>query len=221
MLSLVFALASVLSAGVPADGENLQYTINWPSGLSLGEARLKVAKAQDNWTFEFQFEASLPGFVVSDTFSSQTDAAACSVSFLKDLQHGKRKTKEKITFEPKGGNAERETIGGGKSQFDAPACAKDALAFLFHVRKELGQGRIPPAQNVYYGSPYRVRLEFKGTQMIKVGEAMENADKVSASVKGPSSAFDVDMFFAKDENRTPLAVKVALPVGQFTMELVR
>lgn len=208
-------------AAGPVSGESLQYNINWPSGLGLGEGRLKANKTGGNWNFEMEFEASLPGFAIADKFFSTTNSDQCSVRFDKELQHGRRKTKEKISFDSVSKTAERETNGGGKSKIEIPACAKDALAFLFFLRTELAQGRIPPAQNVYYGAPYRVRLEYKGTQRIRLGEGFQDADRLIANVKGPLSDFAVEVFFAKDESRTPLAVKLPLNVGTFSMEIVR
>ncbi|MCZ2148403.1 MAG: DUF3108 domain-containing protein [Bryobacterales bacterium] len=210
-----------LAAAVPSNGEALHYTISWPSGLSLGEGEMKVARNGENWSFEFQFEAALPGFAVADRFVSLTGLNRCSVRFDKDLRHGARKSQEKITFDASSGKATRQTVGGGKSEMDVPACAHDALSYLFHLRHELAQGRIPAAENVYYGAPYRVRLEYKGSQKIKVGEAMEDADRVLAFVKGPSSELQLELFFGKDAARTPLAAKVPVAVGTFTVELVR
>ncbi|MCC6366656.1 MAG: DUF3108 domain-containing protein [Bryobacterales bacterium] len=210
-----------LPAAVPSNGETLHYTMNWPSGLSLGEGELKVTRSGENWSFEFQFEAALPGFVITDRFVSLTGMNRCSLQLEKDLRHGARTSREKITFHSSPGKATRQTVGGGKSEMDVPACAHDALAYLFHLRHELAQGRIPAAENVYYGAPYRVRLEYKGSQKIKVGEAMEDADRLLAFVKGPSSEFQLELFFGKDAAHTPLAVKVPLAVGTFTVELVR
>ncbi|MBI3681712.1 MAG: DUF3108 domain-containing protein [Acidobacteria bacterium] len=211
---------SLWAAGVPAAGENLQYVINWPSGLNLGEGRIKASHdGSGNWNFEFQLEAAVPGFGVADHFLSLTTENQCSIAFEKELQHGKRKTREKITFD--GGTATRETIGGGKSTLTVPACARDALAYVFHLRKELSLGRLPPAQSVYYGSPYQVRIEYTGTQRVRIGDAYEEADRLVASIKGPASNFSVEAFFGKDQARTPLMVRIPLAMGTFSMEIVR
>lgn len=219
VLLLAACIAPLLSAEL-VNGEVLSYTINWPSGLSLGEAKLKASRqGSEKWNFELQFEAAVPGFAVADKFTSLTDAVQCSATFDKDLQHGKRKTQEKITFDS--GTATRQTVGGGKSTLQVPACARDALAFVFHLRQELAQGRIPAAQNVYYGGPYHVKIDFAGTQRVRVGEASEDADRFRANIKGPASDFNVELFFAKDAARTPLLVKLPLGLGMFAMELVR
>ncbi|MBL8174976.1 MAG: DUF3108 domain-containing protein [Bryobacterales bacterium] len=218
----IFFLSLPLWSGVPTDGESLQYTINWPSGLSLGEGRIKASRSGANWSFELQFDAAIPGFAIADNFVSLADAGQCSLLFERDLQHGKRKSKEKITFDQAAGTAVRETqSGGGKTTLQTGSCAKDALAFLFHLRSELAKGRIPPPQNAYYGAPYNIRLQHKGSERIRLGDAMEDSDKIAATIKGPASTIDVELFIGKDANRTPLLVKIPLAMGQFSLELVR
>lgn len=220
-VALMLLAQALVCGGVPSDGESLEYMINWPSGLSLGEARLTAKRSGENWNFEMHLDAAVPGFAVADKFVSMADGSLCSLVFERDLQHGKRQSKEKITFDPKGGAAERETVGGGKSKMEVGACAKDALAYLFHMRDELDKRRIPPQQDVYYGSGYRVRLEHKGAQRIRIGDAYENADRLVATIKGPVIALDVELFIGKDEHRTPLLVRIPLKIGRFSVELVR
>ncbi|MBL8233162.1 MAG: DUF3108 domain-containing protein [Bryobacterales bacterium] len=211
-----------LSRADLVNGEVLNYNINWPSGLSLGEAKLKASReGSERWNFELQFEAAVPGFAVADKFTSLSSESQCSASFDKDIQHGKRKSRETITFDGQAGTATRQTIGGGKSTLQIPPCARDALAFIFHLRRELAQGRIPAAQDVFYGAPYRVKLDFAGSQRVRVGEAMEDADRIRANVKGPASEFSIELFFAKDTARTPLLVKLPLSLGMFALEIVR
>jgi hypothetical protein len=200
--------------------EDLQYTINWPSGLSLGEGRLKAARNGENWSFEFQFDAAIPGFGVSDRFQSLVNQEQCSIEFDKELRHGRRKSKEKISFDSHGAMT-RQTEGGGRSESQVPPCARDALAFVFHLRKELSQGRIPPAQTVYYGAPYQVRLEYKGVEILRLAESVAEADRMAAFIKGPASNFEIDVWFARDAMRTLLIAKVPLAMGTFSMEIVR
>ncbi len=222
LLPFLLLLSSTLYCGVPSDGETLHYTINWPSGLSLGEGTIKAARSGQNWSFELQFDAALPGFPIADKFVSLADPAQCSLVFERDIQHGKRQSKEKITFDQAAGTAVRETQGGGgKTTLTTSACAKDALAFLFHLRSELHKRRIPPQQNVYYGAPYSIRLQHKGTERIRLGDTTENADKIVATIKGPASSLDILLYIGKDENRTPLRVKIPLSMGEFALELVR
>jgi hypothetical protein len=220
MVALLIVCSSA-NAGGPTSGESLQYSITWPSGLDLGEGRMKAEKNGAGWNLDFEFEASIPGFGIIDKFKSTTSGEQCSVRFHRDLQHGNRKTQETISFDPATRTAERETKDGGKSKMEIPVCARDALAFLFHVRSELAQGRIAGAQDVFYGAAYRVRLEYKGAQKVRLGDSYQDTDRVIANIKGPASDIAVEVFFGKDEARTPLLVKVPLKAGTFSMELVR
>jgi hypothetical protein len=152
-LILVFAISAALATAQPAaksagpqfDSESLNYNVNWPSGLSLGEAQLSAQKTDTGWSFAFQLDASVPGFAVLDRFRSAASRDLCSASFDKEVSHGKRKSKEKITFDSSLSIATRQTLGGGKGEMPTPSCARDALAYLYHVRTELAQGRIPGA----------------------------------------------------------------------------
>jgi hypothetical protein len=216
---LCWALAaSAAPEGDPA--ETLNYSVNWPSGLSLGEATLTAWRSPERLRFELSIQASIPAFRVEDRFRSETSADYCSLMFEKDFVHGARKNRERTVFDAARGMAVRETLGGGgKTEFAIPACAKDALAFLFYLRKELEQGRLPAAQTIYYGAGYGIRLDYGGTQ--RVGEAREEADKVVASVKGPASGTTFEMYFAKDGPRTPVLIRVPLALGSFSLEIVR
>ena len=46
-------------------------------------------------------------------------------------------------------------------------------------------------------------------------------DHVVLSVKGPKSAFTVEVFFARDAARTPLVDQSAAELGTLSVELVR
>jgi hypothetical protein len=203
-------------------GEDLRYSINWPSGLSLGEGQLASGKnAAGALEFSLKLEAALPGFPFADQYRSLASASYCSAEFERELTRGKRKSREKTEFDAEQGTATRATTGGGSTQVATGACPRDALAFLYFLRRELAQGRMPPAETVYAGAAYQVRAEFKGTYPLKVGEAREQADLLLVSVKGPKSDFSFELWMARDAARTPLVVRAPLPVGALTLELVR
>jgi Protein of unknown function (DUF3108) len=207
-------------------GEVLNYSVNWPTGLSLGEARLNTTRtgAGDAARIEtdFHLDASVPGFPVLENHHSVADSQFCSVEFKKQYTHGKRKADETEKFNQADRTAERETKdGGGKSTLSIPACAKDALAYIGFVRRELGAGRLPPRQQVYYGAPYDVKVEFTGKQSIRVNDTPMDADRLAVSLKGPSADISFEVFFAKDQARTPVMVRVPLPLATFSLELVR
>jgi hypothetical protein len=227
LLAATLAISAAPAGGPVFENEQLRYNINWPSGLSLGEAQLRASMskptpdAPGRLHLEFTLDAGIPGFTVSDQYRSEASLDFCSSEFQRTAKHGPKKTDEKTTFDQQNGTASRETADGGKSELKVSTCGKDALAFLYYVRQELSQGRMPPQQAVYFGAPYDIRLEFMGTQRIPLGEAQVEADRVTASVKGPSSEINFEVFFLKDRGRTPVLVRVPLALGKFSMELVR
>ncbi len=206
----------------PNGGEQFHYSINWPTGLSLGEAMLsgsrgQTAGAAEKLTFQFHLDAAVPGFQVTDTYRSVASPAYCSAEFDKTYQHGPKHVDEKETFT--GGSAKRETKGGGESDFDTRACPKDALTYLAFLRDELSHGRLPQEETVYYGAPYRLRIEFKDTEPIDLGGKKVDADRLQATVRGDSAGVTFDVFFLKDAARTLALVRVPLSMGTFSMVL--
>lgn len=197
--------------------ESLHYAINWPSGLSLGESQLAAHGGQ----FQFTLDADVPGYPVHDQVSSTASPDFCSASLEKHYLHGHRKSDEKITFDAHRNTAERETVNGGKSEIQTSPCAKDPLTYLEFLRHELSLGRLPAPQAVVFGAVYQVRVAFVGTETVKLADKTMEADKLTASLKGPSSDVTFEIYFSKDPARTPLLVKVPLPLATFSMELVR
>jgi hypothetical protein len=176
-------------------------------------------RSGEEWRFGLTLDASIPGFTLTDTFGSVAAGEFCSREFVKQATHGKRKTDEKTTFEPDRRVAIRQTTGGGKSEMSIDACPRDALAFIYYLRRELSHGRLPAAQTVYYGAPYQVRVEYGGEQAIRVNDRPYTADRMVTTFKGPASQFTFEMYFARDAVRTPLVIKVPLALGSFSMEL--
>ena len=229
-ITLCCAVAAQSGSPVGAssfDNEQLRYSINWPSGLSLGEASLSASlqkgatDSAPRFHLAFDLDAGVPGFAVSDRYRSETTQEFCSAEFQRTTTHGQKKANEKTTFDSQAGTASRETVGGGKSELKIPSCAKDALAFLYYVRRELSQGRIPPSQTIYFGAPYEIRLAFAGSQSIRIADKSVDADRITASVKGTAAEVSFEVFFLKDAARTPALVRVPLQLGTFSMELVR
>ena len=212
-------LLAVLLA--PAGEETLRYNILSPGELSLGEAQFQASRKSGRWELEFTLDAPFPGFPVRDTVRTLATQEFCAIESTKDSLHGKRVAKEKITFASQSGIATRETIGGGKSEIPISGCARDALTMFRYLREELAKGRLPSPQTVFFGGPYQIRFQFGGTQKIRINEELVDSDKVVALVKGPASDVSFDVYFARDETRTPLAVKVPLLFGVFSMEIVR
>src|SRR5260370_23314295 len=172
---LLLGALALSAAPVSAPGfnnETLRYSINWSSGLSLGEAQLhatllKPGQDPERRHLEFELDAAVPGYAVSDRYRSDASSDFCSAEFQRTTTHRKKKTDEKTTFDAQSGTATRQTVGGGKSELKSPTCGKDALTYLYFVRRELVQGRLPPSQPGFFGADYQLRAEFAGTQKFR------------------------------------------------------
>jgi hypothetical protein len=216
--------AALAQTGFPFQDESLHYNVNWPSGLSLGEATFTAHHKAGAWELAMTLDAGVPGFAVADKIRSSVTDDLCSLELERDISHGARKTREKTTFDEKKGEATRTTVfplGGGTSTLSFAGCPRDAMAFLYFARRELGQGRVAPAQPVFFGSAYSVRMDYTGAQTITVSDKPSVTDHLVVSVKGPKSSISLEAFFARDAARTPLLIRVPLSEGTFSMELVR
>lgn len=217
--AVLFALAFLVSG---ARAESLHYAINWQSGLSLGEATLTSSQSTylvngvdtPRWNFDLDIDASVPGFSVTDHYTSIAGAEICSTQMQKTIHRGSHKSEETLTFDQ-----EHNTLTRGGREIPISACARDGLSFLEYIRQELAQGRLAPQSTVYLGAGYNVRLEFLGTEQVKKYGKPVDADKLRATIKGPASDLAVDIFFGKDKERTPIAARIPLSLGTFTVEL--
>jgi hypothetical protein len=222
--ALLTAAAARAQTGFPFQNETLRYSVNWPSGLSLGDASMTAVRSGSKWAFDLSLDAGIPGFPVADRFHSSATSEPCSLELRRETSHGGRKSSETTTFDQAKGTARRTTTfpeGGGSSDLSLPACGRDALAFVYYGRRELGQGRVPAPQQVYFGGPYSARMDYTGAVTIQSGDKPAVTDHLVVSVKGPKSDFTFEVFYARDAARTPLLVKIPLPVGSVSVELVR
>jgi hypothetical protein len=216
--SISLAFSAEPLTGFPFQDEALRYRVSWPSALSLGEARMKARRIDGGrWEFELTLDASVPGITVTDRYRSIATADLCSVEFERETVHGPKKSHEKVTFAQDDRMAHRTTQGGGSSDFSVPSCGRDALTFLYFTRREMGQGRVPPADRIVFGGPYDMRLEYPGPETLKGAVT----DKLLAAVRGPSSNLTFDLLFARDPARTPVLIRVPLALGTFSLELTR
>ncbi len=216
--------AAPKSNGFPNTGESLNYTLIWPGGASLGEAHLTAVKGDHGWQFDFNLNASVPGFGVTDHYHSRANADFCSLELEKETIHGSRHTHEKTVFDYKAGSATRTTLvtGGGHTDIDINNCARDGLDYVFYARRELGAGHgVPQEQDVLFGASYSARMEFAGVQEVTVAGKRRQADHINLYLRGPASDYKLDVFFERDPARTPLIIKAPLAVGTLTMELAR
>src|SRR4051794_31697272 len=164
-----------------ARSETLHFSVNWPSGLSLGEGELSSSfSPASGWSFSMRVDAALPGFPITEAVSSLAGSDLCSSELTKESTRGRRKTTEKTVFDNSKMVATRRTVtnDGGKTEYRIPGCARDALAFVQYARRELAAGRLPQAQQVFYGAPYQTRLQYVGTQRVRSGNDMVDADKL-------------------------------------------
>jgi len=213
-----------------ASGETLHYSINWPSGLSLGEASLSSGRTGEGsgstpgWEFELSLDASVPGFAIRDQYHSTASLDLCSWQLDKKTSRGARKSEERVIFDPSKNTATREAVRGnrtgGQVELSVPTCARDALTLLQFVRKELAQGRLPSQQPAILGSVYQVRLEYLGSTPVTLGNQQVDADRFRTSIKGPASDFTLELFLARDAARTPVMMKIPGSLATFTVELI-
>jgi hypothetical protein len=226
-VTLVTCLVSAApgQTGFPFQNESLHYTINYSSGLSLGDANLSAHKSANGWDFTVSLDAAVAGFNIKDKYTASMVGGYCSTEFERDTIHGSKTNREKTTFDQEKQTAHRQTEfpnDGGYSDMGTGPCGRDAISFLYFARKELGQGRVPPPQVVYFGSPYTVQQSYTGAQNITLADKKpEVTDHMVFTVKGPKSEFSVEVYFARDAARTPLLIKVPQAVGTLSMELVR
>lgn len=211
--------------GFPWQSETLHYTMNWQSGLAVGDVYFTAHKSDGGgWDFSVTGNAGVPGFAVNDKYQSMAGADLCSLSLERETSHAGKKGREKTTFDQKAGTAERATLfpeGGGKANFSIGTCARDAVTFSYYAREELGQGRMPPGVQTYFGSAYSVSMVYTGSQDITMANKQVTTDHVNVSVRGPRSDFHFEVFYARDPARTPLEIRVPLSMGTFSLDLVR
>ena len=217
--------AAHAQTGFPFQDESLHYTINYTSGLSLGDANLSAHKTSGGWDFTITADATLAGFGIKDKYTSSMATGYCSTELVRDTMHGAKSSKEKMTFDAEKHTARRVTEfpnDGGMTDLQTGQCGRDAIAFLYFARKELGQGRVAPPQTVYFGSAYSVQQTYTGAQNVTLADKKpELTDHLVYTVKGPKANFNFEVFYARDAARTPLLIKIPQTAGSLSMELVR
>ncbi|MDQ6698795.1 MAG: DUF3108 domain-containing protein [Acidobacteriota bacterium] len=219
------ALSAATPTGFPFTNEDLNYSVNWPTGVALGEAHMRARQtgstAAPRWEFNLSLDASIPGFPILDRYSSTATGDLCANQFDRISSHGPRKSNERTMIDRRSGTATRTTAKGGKSDFPVSDCVKDALSFLYYARREMGQGKVPPSQTVLFGAAYQARLEYTGAQTVSVNAVPTQTDRLVCNFTGPSSDLQFEIFFARDAARTPVVIRAPFSIGTFSMELLR
>jgi hypothetical protein len=215
--ALSFAATPPALNGFPFTDEDLNYSVAWPGGANLGEGHLHAKHSGADWNFTLTLDARIPGFAVKDTYRSDTVGDLCSASFDRSTTHGSHVIKEKQTIDRDRSTATRT----GSVEIPVPSCVKDALAYLFYSRREMGQGRVPAAQPILFGGLFDIRADYVGAPMISVNEKQEQSDKLTCTIKLKGGEYSFDVYYARDPARTPLLITVPLAMGKFSMELIR
>ena len=209
--------------GFPFTDETLNYSLNFSTGIPLGEGRM-VAKRDPahGWSFSFSVDASLPAYPIVDRFNAYAGLDLCSIRFERSSQHGARKANELTYFDRGRSVAVRTTKdGGGLSEIPVGLCPHDALSFFYYLRRELGQGHLPPNDVVLAGGAYRVSMVYAGEKSILHNKQQTPTDQINCTIKGPASETHLEILFARDAARTPLLVRSPFSMGTFSLELVR
>lgn len=205
-----------------AVGENLAYTITWPSGLSVGTARFSARPKGDGWRFEMTMDASVHEFEIDDAFISETDAYLCSDRFEKHIRHGAKRAHEALRFAD--GLVQRTNLDperpGPPGTAPVGACARDALAAVYYLRQDLAAGRLPAPGTIHFGAAYDVRLEYERTRWLPWDGDRRQADLIRVKVRGPASRLEFLAYFGRDAARTPLLFQARIEDESFVMRLV-
>ncbi len=209
--------------GFPFTDETLNYSVSSPLGIAFGKVRMSATReGTSGWAFQFNLDASLPILTLTDRFNSYASPNLCAIRFERSFEHGSRKTNE-VTYIDRGRSvAVRATRnGGGLSEIPVGLCPYDGLSFLYHLRRELGQGRIPPNDTILAGGAYKVSMVYAGEKTLLRDKQNAKADQVNCSIRGPKSEVHLEILFARDAARTPLEVRCPFALGTFSLELVR
>ena len=198
----------------------LRYEVVWPSGLSLGEAEFRAVSNQKGWELKAEISASLPNFEILDEYAATADWNLCSQTLKRDSLHGAKQTHEEITFDQQTQTARRESLGGGgASEFSVPPCVRDALTYLYSLRRDLAAGRIPPPDELNFGAMYGVVITYAESRQIDVMGETREADRLLVDISGPVASHHFEIFFGKDDARTPLLMKIPFSLGIFSLKL--
>ena len=131
--------------GLSVSDESLHYSINWPSGLSLGEATFTAHQTARRLGFRderwMRRHSGLRRGRQVSLLGHRGPLLHRARSRTQPRQPARRR--EKTTFDQKTGTAHpRHPVpdGGGKSDFDIASCARDALTFLYYRAPRTGPG---------------------------------------------------------------------------------
>jgi hypothetical protein len=188
--------------------------------LRLGEARFTASSNQAGWAFAADLSANLPVLAIEDKYESKTDFSLCSTSFKKVVSHGERKQNEEVAFNQDENSAQRRNLANGTTQeLVVPPCARDALTYLYSLRLDLAQGRVPPPDDFNFGTQFQISVSYVETREIEAAGKMQQADRLLVDVTGGEKPVNIELFLAQDADRTPLLIRVPFELGTFSLKL--
>ena len=72
-----------------------------------------------------------------------------------------------------------------------------------------------------FGANYQVTASYADSPQIEIAGTRQASDRVQVSLKGPASSQSLEIYFARDQARTPLLIRMPFTLGTFALELVR
>ncbi len=143
-----------------------------------------------------------------------------------NLTHGGKRTDDKTTFDQKAGtrdayDAVPEPAAAAPISTSQPARATRWPSPITRASNWARAGCRTPQQSVLRVGVFGDAWSTPGAENITFGREDRDNRPRARAVKGPKADFQFDIFFARDAARTPLSIRIPLPLGIFTLDLVR
>ena len=177
--------------------------MNWQSGLSLGDATLTAHRAASGWDFDVTVNAGVPGFAMADTTARLDRCRPLFAGTGPRPQPRRQADPREDHLRPEGRQRDaHHPVPGGRRQ-QRPSTFPPARATpwrsLITPAWSWGKAACLPAQQVFFGSAYTVRMDYTGAQNITVDEKPTVTDQLMRHREGAESRIShFEMFFARD-----------------------
>ncbi len=217
----LYAAAQEVASAFPPfqQGETLRYRLQWPSGITLGEATLRVSPAGKELRLELTVEAGLPQYTLRDTFSAVASLDdLCSIQFHQKIAEGERQREESIEFDPATRQA-THTRGNQTTTMAVPQCARDPLTFLYYFRRELAAGRRVASGAVQLGTSIAVQIAPGVPEPVRVSGQTKPADHYVVTYSGTRGSKTFHLWLSPDAARAPVRIRAPFPLAEFAAEL--
>ena len=163
------------------------YEINWPSGLSLGEVEFKAQSVTNGWEFKARITATLPNFEIRDEYRARTDGYALFAGTREGRSARLARIQETVEFDQAAHTATAKPKKAATANSTSLPARATRLTFLYLLRSEIGRGRIPPPDDLNFGSQYQVSMTYAETRDLEVAGEMVKADRILVDLTGPAS----------------------------------